>query len=79
MSTTHSRTKIEYPYTVDDIVLERVSSKIDLGVVIDDKLSFNEHIAHVVRKSYRALGFIFRCERYFSNISNLHVLFSALV
>lgn len=79
MSLSHSRDKIMFPYTIDGVVLEKVSSKKYLGVVIDDKLSFNEHIDQMVRKSFKMLGFIFRCGRYFTSQSSLRLLYASLV
>lgn len=60
-------------------MLERVSLKKDLGITFDDKLSFNEHVEDIIRKSYRTLGFIFRCGRYFSHRRSLHLLYSSLI
>lgn len=77
MLTSHSHNKIIFPYAIADEVLDRLSSKKDLGIVIDDKLSFNEHIDDMIRKSYRTLGFIFRCGRYFSRRDSLYLLYSS--
>ena len=59
--------KLEYHYRIGTTVLERVKSKRDLGVIIDDKLSFKEHINSVTRKAYQMLGFIFRCGKFLKN------------
>lgn len=79
MSITHSRNKIVFPYTLCGRVVERVHSIADLGVIIDDKLSFNEHIDFITRKSYQLLGFIFRCGKYFTNQSSMLTLYNSLV
>lgn len=79
MSISHSRDKTMFQYTIDGEVLERVSNKKDLGVIIDDKLSFNEHVDQIVRKSYKMLGFVFRCGRYFASQSSLRLLYATLV
>ena len=79
MSVTLSRTKVEFPYMLGGNVIERVRSKADLGVIIDDKLSFSEHVDFITRKSYQLLGFIFRCGRYFSNQSSMMSLYNALI
>lgn len=78
MSTSHSRNKVIFSYVIADEVLERVSLKKDLRITFDDKLSFNEHVEDIIRKSYRTLGFIFRCGRYFSHRRSLHLLYSSL-
>lgn len=46
---------------------------------MDDKLSFNDHVDYIVRKSYQMLGFIFRCGRHFSKQSSMKLLYSSLV
>jgi len=35
---------IEYSYNINDVIIKRVSSMIDLGVTIDSKLNFIDHI-----------------------------------
>lgn len=79
MSTTHSKNKILFSYTIENEPLKRVSIKKDLGVIIDDKLSFNEHVDYITRKSYRMIGFIFRCGKYFTSQSSMRLLYSSLV
>lgn len=79
MSTTHSRDKVLFPYTVENEVLKRVAIKKDLGIIIDDKLSFRDHVDDMTRKAYRMLGFIFRCGKYFKSQSSMRLLYSSLV
>lgn len=79
MSITHSHQKVVYPYEVNGVTLKRVSSKKDQGVIIDEKLSFNEHIDDATRKAYRLLGFIFRCGKYFSSQLSMRLLYTSLV
>jgi hypothetical protein len=43
---------------LDGVELERVNSIIDLGVILDSKLSFRNHIDSIVNKSSAMLGFI---------------------
>lgn len=44
LTMTYKPVKLLYNYMVDDEKFKRVTSKKDLGVTFDDKLSFNEHI-----------------------------------
>lgn len=48
-------------------------------MIFGDKLSFTEHIDDITRKSYRMLGFIFRCGKYFVSQSSMRILYSSLV
>lgn len=77
MSTSHSRDKVIFPYTIEGDLLERL--KKDLGIILDYKLSFSQHVDDISRKAYRMLGFIFRCGKYFSSQSSIRLLYSSLV
>ena len=47
-------------YTVGGLVLDRVSVMRDLGVFLDEKLTFADHIDQTVRKANRTLGLLTR-------------------
>lgn len=81
MTFTHKtdRTKLEYQYAIGDAILSRVNLKRDLGVWLDDKLSFKQHIDATTRKAYQMLGFIFRCGKFFNNPESMLVLYNSLV
>lgn len=79
MSTTHSREKFLFPYTINNVTLDRVTIKRDLGILMDDKLSFKDHVDDLTRKAFRMLGFIFRCGKYFSRQSSMRLLYYTLV
>lgn len=70
--------KLEYQYRIGSTVIQRVKFKRDLGVIIDENLSFKEHINSITRKAYQMLGFIFRCGKHFKTESML-VLYHSLV
>jgi hypothetical protein len=54
--------KIGLDYTIDCVVLEKISTICDLGVTLDEGFSFNRHIDSVmVSKTFGKLGFIRRC------------------
>lgn len=67
-----------FHYNAGGAVLQRVTSVRDLGVIFDDKLSFNKHIDGVIASSYRTLGFIIRNSRAF-NYESLILLFNTFV
>jgi hypothetical protein len=46
---------------MDDVPLESVSAVKDLGVLVDDKLSFSCHINSAVLKANQLLGLLKRC------------------
>ena len=59
--------------------LERVDTFKDLGVVVDNKLRFNQHIALTTAKAFAMLGFLKRNTTHFDDPYSLKTLFCALV
>jgi hypothetical protein len=53
-----SRYPVEFSYMLGGTVLDRVSSIIDLRVIMDEKITFSEHVDVMVAKAL--LGFIRR-------------------
>ena len=54
--------------------------KIDIGVILDEQLSWKPHISHVARKISKSVGIIYKASFCLSNASlyKLNVLFSSL-
>lgn len=72
-------TPYTHQYYIGTTPLERVQSICDLGVTLDSKLRFNEHISSVISKAWSALGFIRRHASMFNDVYALKTLFCALV
>jgi hypothetical protein len=51
---------VEFAYMLAGTVLDRVSSKNDLEVIMDGKMNFSEHVDVMVGKAFAMLGFIRR-------------------
>ena len=51
----------------------------DLGIILDRKWTFEEHIRVVVAKAFKTLGFIKRTTAQFSNIETIIYLYKSLV
>jgi hypothetical protein len=56
-----SRHPVEFSYMLGATVLDRVSSINDLGVIMDEKMIFLEHVDVMVAKAFAMLGFIRIC------------------
>ena len=54
------RDRVTGVYALDGESLERVSEMRDLGIVLDEKLTFADHIDSTVHKANRALGLLIR-------------------
>lgn len=78
---TYSRKQqgIIYNYTIEGKCLNRVTTTRDLGILFDDKLTFNEHVLQCVKKSYQMLGFILRNSANFNNINSFIYLYNTYV
>lgn len=70
-------TSHEYHMGLD--VLDRVETICDLGVTIDAKLRFNDHVGIIVAKAFSTLGFIRRHACEFTDIYALKTLYCSLV
>lgn len=79
ISFTRRLNAINHMYSIGSSTLERVDSIRDLGVTIDSKLSFQEHISTAAAKAYVVLGFIRRHASYFTDVYTLKTLFCTLV
>ena len=60
LTVTLKRQLIDNRYVIGGEVLEHVTSMRDLGVIIDQKLTFEPHIDSVARKANGALGLLIR-------------------
>ena len=48
-------------YAIDGVTLPNVRIIRDLGVIVDSKLSFSAHFAHITAKAHQRAGLIGRC------------------
>jgi hypothetical protein len=58
ISFNRSLSPVRFAYTIGSSTLERVVSITDLGVILDSKLSFRNHIDATIAKGLAMLGFI---------------------
>ena len=67
------RARIKYDehavITIDNVILQRTNSLKYLGVIIDYKLNWTQHIAHVGNKNSKGIGIMYRARKYFSKLS----------
>ncbi|XP_039433577.1 uncharacterized protein LOC120415988 [Culex pipiens pallens] len=79
LSFTRSRNPIISDYSMNGQQLDRVDTFKDLGVVVDSKLRFNQHIALTTAKAFAMLGFLKRSTKHFDDPYSLKSLFCSLV
>lgn len=78
---TFSRKKLptSFEYKLHGEILNRFESIKDLGIMLDSKLTFRDHIAYIVNKSSKTLGFVFRATKKFKDPLCIKALYCALV
>jgi hypothetical protein len=79
MTFSRARSPLHYTYALDNTPIARVNSIKDLGVIFDDKLTFNEHIQSLAKESYKRLGFIIRNAKDFRDPKVVQLLYTTLV
>ena len=55
---TNKRNPILFQYSINDSAMQQISHAKYLGVIIDEKLSWNEHILKVTNKARQAFAFL---------------------
>jgi hypothetical protein len=70
---------IEFVYLINGTALEWVDEIKDLGVIMDEKVSFLSHIEAIISKPSRILGFIKRISREFHDPYTHITLYTSLV
>jgi len=73
------RSPICFDYKINGADLERVNSIKDLGVTVNSKMTFNEHIAATSAKAFAMLGFMRRNTKDFKDVYALKTLYCSLV
>lgn len=79
ISFTRKRSTITHRYDLLGTPLNRESCVKDLGVMLDSKMTFKNHVSFVVSKASSKLGFIFRFGKNFRNVYCLKSLYCSLV
>ena len=74
-----SRSRIISSYSLIDSRLEFINSFVDLGILMDPKLNFINHINAVISKARASLGFVKRCCKTINDPFTIKTLFVLLV
>lgn len=68
-----------FGYFLAGTQLERVSTVKDLGILLDSKMTFKDHVAYAVSKASSQLGFLFRYAKKFRDVYCLKALYCSIV
>lgn len=79
ISFTRKTKPILFTYKINETQLQRVESIRDLGVLLDSKLSFSDHVDNIIKRAYRNLGFVMRTCKPFTSITSLKIVYYAYV
>lgn len=73
------RKNINYKYRICNDIIPRASQVRDLGVILDEKLTFEAHINQITSKAYKSLGFVIRNSQLFKSPLCLKTLYYCYV
>lgn len=76
---TRKKNPLVFDYAINHQVLRRTSEVNDLGVILDNKLLFDKHIAKITAKATKSLGFLFRVSKNFRSAKTVKIIFCSLV
>ena len=76
---TRKKQPLHFDYTLNGMPLQRADYVKDLGVLLDTKLTFKQHVSFIVAKASRQLGLVMRMTRDFRDIQCLITLYQSLV
>lgn len=79
ISFSRKRSGVRYGYKLLDTTLQRVECIKDLGIILDSKLTFRDHISYITSKASKTLGFVFRLTKHFKDVYCMKALYCALV
>ena len=79
ISFSRKRNTLLFGYQLQETLLQRTTLIKDLGVMLDSKLTFNEHVEYVCSKASKTLGFLFRITKEFKDVQCLKALYCSLV
>lgn len=79
MTFTRKRCPINVEYNLADAPLERVSDIRDLGIMLDSRLDFHNHVTLICKSANKLLGFVLRTSYQFNGVGVAMVLYNAYV
>lgn len=68
-----------YSYNFNGAPIRRTSLIRDLGVYLDSKMTFSDHIDRIIDQSFKNLGFVIRSCKPFKNLSTLNILYKLMI
>lgn len=70
---------LNFDYNLNGLKIDQVSSIKDLGILINESLSFDEHLQVTVKKASKQLGFLIRSTRFFKDTKAIINIYKSLV
>jgi hypothetical protein len=71
--------KFDYVYKINNVALNRVTNFTDLGIIVNNKLTWEEHVQYCIKRANQRLGLIKRFTGYTCNIDLKLLLYTSLV
>ena len=70
---------LDNDYLIDGQKIKKAEKVRDLGIILDEKWTFSDHIAYLLPKAFKTLGFVKRVTSNFTSLSTITYLFKALI
>ena len=68
-----------FDFKISDTIINRVTQMKYLGVILDPKLQFKLHTAHVIKLSNKLISFLLRMCFFFKNLTRIKYLYNCLI
>ena len=79
MSYTRAKQPILNAYKIGNECLKRAQETTDLGITFQSDLSFRNHVANIIKNTYRTMGMVIRNCSYFKSTAPLEMLYCSLI
>ncbi|CAF4755691.1 unnamed protein product [Pieris macdunnoughi] len=76
---TRKKNKIDFSYHINNKSVKEVDCVRDLGIWLDYKMTYNNHIDTIVDKAYKQLGVVRRVSEHFHDVDCMKVLYYTYV
>ena len=79
ISFSRSHSVLDTHYLIGDQLIHNTNTVRDLGVILDVKWTFNDHLNYLLPKSFKTLGYIKRLTFNFTSLPVINYLFKTLI
>ena len=79
ISFSRSNSVLDTGYSIEGQIISKAEKIRDLGVILDERWTFSDHLGYLLHKSFKTLGFIKRLTFGFTSVPTINYLFKTLI